>query len=80
MAWKGLVKKWYFALPLLYMLFSTRNYNDIPILRGQVGFSKERAIEFYHNLGLTKAKTITHIVERKALLVVEAQQQYGLKL
>jgi ABC-type antimicrobial peptide transport system ATPase subunit len=46
---------------------------------GQVGFSKERAIELYHNLGLTKAKTIMHLVEGRALLVVEAQQHYGLK-
>ncbi len=46
---------------------------------GQVGFSKERAIELHHNLGLTKAKTIMHLVEGRALLVVKALQHYGLK-
>jgi hypothetical protein len=30
-------------------------------------------------MGLTKAKTTMHMVEGKALLVVEAQQRYGLK-
>jgi len=46
---------------------------------GQVGFLKERVIEFYYNLGLTKAKTTMHIVKWRALLVVDAQQHYGLK-
>ncbi len=31
------------------------------------------------SLGLTKAKTIMHIVERRVLLVVKVQQHYGLK-